>query len=239
MTSNWRVAFNRRFALAMTAAMIAGPAVAAPRKIATVGAGKVAGALSLAWAKVGHHVMLSSRRPDSLKDLVTQIGANARAGTVRDAIAFADVVILAVPYGALPEVGREHAATLAGKALVIDTCNPFPNRDGEVAEKAIARGPGLFTQDLLPGSKIVRAFNAIGAARMDKGGRLNDGRQMGMPIAGDDPSAISLATELIREIGFEPVLVGNLDFGRHLQPRQPLGGEHPVDEIKAIAKTLS
>ncbi|MBM3512722.1 MAG: NADP oxidoreductase [Alphaproteobacteria bacterium] len=230
---------DRRHALMLGVAAAATPVLAASRKIATLGSGKVGSALGSAWIKQGHRLMFSSRRPETLKDFVAGLGANASAGTVKDAIAFADVVVLAVPYGALPDLGREHAVALAAKALVIDTCNPFPNRDGEVAAKAIARGPGLYTQDLLPGSKIVRAFNAISAARMNQGGRLTDGRQMAMPIAGDDDGAITLATELIKEIGFDPVLVGNLDFGKHLQPRLPLGGEHTTDEIRTIAKSLS
>jgi predicted dinucleotide-binding enzyme len=238
MTSESQRNFGRRSALLMALAAVATPTVAAPQTIAAVGSGKVGAALGSAWIKAGHKVVFSSRRPDSLKDLVAGLGASASAATVKDAIAASTVVLLAVPYGALPELARDHAAAIAGKALAIDTCNPFPNRDGEVAAKAIARGPGLYTQDLLPGAKIVRAFNAIGAARMDKGGRLADGRQMGMPIAGDDAGAIALASAMIREIGFEPVLVGNLDFGRHLQPRQPLGGEHSADDIKTIAAGL-
>ena len=188
------------------------------------------------WAQAGHPVMFSSRHPEELKGLVTGLGPLAQAGTVADAIAFADAVLLAVPYGALPEIGKAHAAALAQKAVVIDACNPFPSRDGEIANWARAKGAGRATQELLPGAKLVRAFNAIGYTRMAQIGRGNE--RVGMPIAGDDAKAIELASGLIRAIGFEPVLVGGLDTGRHLVPGTPLAGEHSPEEIRRIAATL-
>jgi predicted dinucleotide-binding enzyme len=117
--------------------------------------------------------------------------------------------------------------------VVIDACNPFPHRDGEVATWARKKGAGRATAELLPGAKLVRAFNAISWARLP-----DIGKGTGMPIAGEDARAIELASQLIRAVGFEPVLVGDLEMGRHLVPGTPLAGEHTPEEIRRIAASL-
>jgi predicted dinucleotide-binding enzyme len=144
--------------------------------------------------------------------------------------------MVSVPYRALPEVGKELADLLKGK-VVIDTCNPFAGRDGEIAAWARQKGAGLASAELLPGARLVRAFNAIGYSRMGEA-HEQTGR-IGMPIAGDDARAIEIASRLIRDIGYEPVLVGGLAMGRHLMPGTPLSGEHTPEEIRRIAAKLS
>jgi predicted dinucleotide-binding enzyme len=119
---------------------------------------------------------------------------------------------------------------------VIDACNPFPQRDGEIANRAREKGAGYVSAELLPGARIVRAFNAVGAGRM--GQAHEEPGHTGMPIAGDDKAAIEVASRLIREIGYEPVLVGGLDKGKYLMPGTPLAGEHSPEEIRKIAATL-
>lgn len=232
---------SRRSALALTAALMASKSLAAtpPLKIATIGAGNIGRTLGGVWAKAGHPVMLSSRHPAELKDDVARMGANAKAGTVAEAIAFADVVLLAVPYGAMPAIAKDHAKALAGKVLVLDATNPSPARDGAIADEALKLGAGLHTAKLLPGSRIVRAFNAIAAARFGEGGRDANGRRIGIPIAGDDGEALGIAGDLIRETGFEPVPVGGLSVGKYLRPGTPLAGEHAPREIRRIAATLT
>jgi 8-hydroxy-5-deazaflavin:NADPH oxidoreductase len=204
-------------------------------KIGMIGSGNVGSALGRVWADAGHEVMFSSRNLDNDKKLAAGIGKNARAGTPEEAAAFGDVVVFAVPYGALPELGKRLAKSYQGK-VVIDACNPFPDRDGEVAKRAREKGAGRFSAELLPGARIVRAFNAVGAARM--GSVHNEPGRIGMPIAGDDKRAIEVASSLIREIGFEPVLVGGLDMGKYLMPGTPLAGERPPEEIRKAAATL-
>src|SRR5690242_17777689 len=100
-------------------------------KIATIGAGREGSALGSLFIKAGHPVMFSSRHPEQLKDLVAGLGPLAKAGTVAEAIAFGDVVLLVVPYGAVAEIGKEHGKALATKALVLDVSNPIARRDGE------------------------------------------------------------------------------------------------------------
>ena len=210
-----------------------------PLKIGTIGAGHEGGALGTLFVKAGHPVMFSSRKPEELKDLIAGLGPLARAGTVAEAIAFADVVLLVVPYGAVQQIGHDHAAALAAKALVIDVSNPIERRDGAETMAWVEQrgGAGLATQSALPGAHLVRAFNAIGSRQLTADAH-RAGDPVGVPIAGDDKPAIALAEKLIREIGFEPVLVGGLAFGKYLVPRTPLGGEHSPAEIRQIAATL-
>lgn len=252
MTTNDRAARDRRefLHLAGTAlallALGARPRIAAaqtpagaPLKIGMIGAGREGSALGTLFIKTGYPVMFSSRNPERLKDLAAGLGPLASAGTVEQAIAFGDVVVLVVPYSALEEIGKAHASALATKALVMDVCNPIARRDGEGLVKSVGDqgGPGLVTAKWLPGARIVRAFNAIGAGRLGQIAH-RPGNPVGVPIAGDDPKAIAMAQDLIRKIGFEPVLVGGLAMGKHLVPGTPLAGEHTPAEIRQIAGTL-
>ncbi len=210
-----------------------------PAKIATIGAGREGGALGTLFVKAGHPVMFSSRHPEQLKDLVTGLGPLAKAGPVGEAIAFGEVVLLVVPYSAVPEIGKEYGSALAKKALVIDVSNPNPTRDGEDIVKWVDEqgGAGLATAKALPGAHVVRAFNAIGSTQLATLAH-REGEPVGVPIAGDDQNALALASRLIKEIGFEPVVVGGLAMGKHLVPRTPLGGVHTPDEIRKIVATL-
>jgi predicted dinucleotide-binding enzyme len=184
-------------------------------------------------------VMFSSRHPEELKGLVAGLGPLAQAGTVEQAIAFGDVVAIAIPFTAIEQIGKAHGGALAKKVLVIDVSNPIARRDGEDLIKWVGEqgGAGLVTAKLLPGAHIVRAFNAIGSRRLVELAH-RPGEPVGVPIAGDDPKAVAVAQSLIREIGFEPVLVGGLAMGRHLVPGTPLGGEHTPAEIRQIAGGL-
>lgn len=205
-------------------------------KIGIIGSGNVGSNLGRVWAKAGYPVMFSSLDIEADRKLAASVGSDARAGTSKEAAAFGDVLLFAVPYGALPSLGRELGSALNGK-VVLDACNPFAQRDGEIANEAVAQGAGAVSARLLPGARIVRAFNAVGAARM---GAVHESPvQVGMPIAGDDAEAIRIASQLIRDIGFEPVLVGGLAMGKHLRPGTPLAGEHTPAEIRRIAATLA
>jgi predicted dinucleotide-binding enzyme len=204
-------------------------------KIGIIGSGKVGSALGTTWVNAGHEVMFSSRHIEHDRSLAASLGGGARAGTPREAADFGDVLLVAVPYGALPEVGKDLAGLIEGK-VVIDACNPFPNRDGAVADWALDKGAGLASAELLPGARIVRAFNAIGAASM--GSAYQEPGRIGMPIAGDDAEAIAVASRLIVEIGYEPVLIGGLEMGKYLMPRTVLGGERNAEEIRRIAADI-
>ena len=209
-------------------------------KIATIGAGREGGALGTRFAKEGYPVMFSSRNPEQLKDLVAAAGPTAKAGTVADAVAFGDVVLIVVPYTAMDQIAKDYGRALATKQLVVDVSNPIARRDGEEFVKKIndAGGAGVYSAKLFPGAHLVRGFNAIGSAGLDKNAHRT-GDPLGVPIAGDDKAALDLASKLIKDIGFEPVVVGGMAKGKYLVPGTPLGGEHTPDEIRKIAATLS
>jgi predicted dinucleotide-binding enzyme len=194
-------------------------------KIGMIGSGNVGSALGSVWAEAGHQVMFSSRK----------IGANASAGTPEQAASFGEVLVFAVPYRALPELGKRLASDIRGK-VVIDACNPFPWRDGEIANVARQKGAGLVSAELLPGARIVRAFNAVGSDRMRDAHEAPG--KFGMPIAAEDKEAVAIASALIRDIGYEPVLIGGLEKGRHLIPGSPLAGERSPEEVRKIAASL-
>ena len=219
--------------LPITASMI-NAADSQKLKIGIIGSGHVGSALGGAWAKAGNEVMFSSRNLDNDKKLAADVGPTARAGTPQEAAAFGQVILFAIPYSAFPELMRSLGNSLKGK-VVINASNPFPQRDGEIATQAREQGAGLFDAHLLQDAFVVRAFNAVGAARMASA--HEDPGKIGMPIAGDK-KAIETASRLIREVGFEPVVVGGLDMAKYLMPGTPLAGEHTPDEIRKIAATL-
>lgn len=212
------------------------PTAGSKPKIGIIGSGNVGSNLGRVWADAGYPVMFASLDLAADRRLAAEVGGGAMAGTPRQAADIGEVLLFAVPYGALPALGRELGGALRGK-VVIDACNPFVQRDGEIAEQARSEGAGVVSARLLPGARIVRAFNAVGAARM--GAVHATPGQVGMPMAGDDPQAIQVSARLVRDIGFEPVLVGGLAMGRHLMPGTPLAGEHPPEEIRRIAATLA
>ena len=177
-------------------------------KIGIIGSGNIGGTLGVLWAKAGYEVFFSSRHPDELGDLVKRAGPSARAGMPREAAAFGDVVLISVPYGAVPQVGRDFAAELAGK-VVLETGNPYPTRDGAMAEPALAKGTGLASAEFLPGVRLVRAFNSIPAHALASDANRS-GERIGVPLAGDDAGALEVAARLVRDAGFEPVVVGPL-----------------------------
>ena len=184
------------------------------KKIGIVGSGHIGGNIGILLAKAGYEIFYSSRHPETLKDLVKTAGPKARAGKVADAIAFGDVIILSLPLKALPELDAEIKDALKGK-IVIDTSNPYPERDGKIAEEAkkAPGGMGAFVAGLLPGARIVRAFNSVWFEDLKKTVNKN-GEKIGIPIAGDDPEGLKAASELVEQAGLAPVVVGGLSTSK-------------------------
>jgi predicted dinucleotide-binding enzyme len=173
--------------------------------------------------KAGHEVMLSSRHPENLKELAQRLGPLARVGTPKEAALFGEVILVSVPYGALPQIGRDLASELRGK-VVLDTCNPFPGRDGPIAEEARRKGSGIASAELLPGTRLVRAFNTIPASVLLTEAR-RAGERIAVPLAGDDRAALDVAARLVREAGFEPVEVGPLARAKEFDPGSAVFGQ--------------
>jgi 8-hydroxy-5-deazaflavin:NADPH oxidoreductase len=183
-------------------------------KIGIVGSGHIGGTVGLLLAQAGYEVLYSSRHPDALKDLVKTSGPRACAGTVKEAIAFGEVIVLSVPLKAIPQFDAETKAAFKGK-IVIDTSNPYPERDGVIAEEARKEpgGMGAVVARLLPGARIVRAFNTVYFEDLKKT-MNNRGEKIGVPIAGDDQEAVKVVSELVEDAGLDPVVVGRLSASK-------------------------
>ena len=189
--------------------------------------------------------MFSSRNPEGLKDLVTAAGPNAKAGTVAGerALLFGDVVLIVVPYTAVEQIAKDYSPALAAKQLVIDVSNPIARRDGEEFVKKINDQGGAGnrgSQDSSPGGasgarlqrdRLGWPREAPRTARARRARRADRQRR--------SQGAAELAAKLIKDIGFEAVLVGGMAKGKYLVPGTPLGGEHTPDEIRKIAATLA
>ena len=194
-----------------------------PMKIGIIGAGNIGGTMGEHWVKAGHEVMLSSRHPENLKELAARLGPRARVGTPREAAAFGDVVFIAVPYSAIPEVGRDCAAELKGK-VVVNASNPIPRRDGPMAEEAQKKGAGLADTEFLPGARVARAFTFPGAGTF-KSEAHRAGERIAVAVAADDKEAMNVASRLVRDAGFEPVPVGPLARAKDFQPGTAIFGK--------------
>jgi predicted dinucleotide-binding enzyme len=181
--------------------LCASQAMADTLKISVIGAGKVGGTLGTLWVKAGHSVMFSSRHPEQLTELVKTAGPNARAGTVGDAAAWGDVIVLSVPYGAMPLLSEQLKGKLDGKVL-FSASNPFSGRDADVGRKALDQGVASADQQYLPGVRLVRSFNAIGYASM----KDLSGKDKAIPVFADDAQARDVGARLVRDAGFIPVL---------------------------------
>jgi 8-hydroxy-5-deazaflavin:NADPH oxidoreductase len=233
---------RREFLLTTAAGLVVGAMPAAVLaqsgglKIGTIGSGRIGATLGELWLKAGHEVMFSSLDLEHDKALAARLGGKARAGNSREAAKFGEVLLLAVPYSAVPQVGKDLGGLLKGK-VVLDASNPILSRDGDTAVWAREKGAGVASAELLPGARIVRAFNAVGYARLPEIASAK-GERPGMPMAGDDQQAIAVASRLVRDVGFEPVVIGPLAMGRHLVPGTPLSGVQSPAQLRQAAATL-
>lgn len=226
--------WTRRDALRMAALVMAGlarpiasgaqsaavPPTPKPIKIGIIGSGQQGGSIGLNWARAGHEVLFSSRNPGSLKDLVASAGPKARAGLPQEAASFGDVILIAVPYGALPQVGKDYAPAMKGK-IVIDCGNAREDRDGAIAKDVESRGTGTTSAELLPGVRLVRAFNALSFQQVRQEA-YRAGERLGIPIAGDDAAAVATTVQLVTDAGFDPVVVGGLARAREFDRGTPV-----------------
>jgi predicted dinucleotide-binding enzyme len=189
-------------------------------KIGIVGAGMIGGTTARLFAKAGHDVAVSnSRGPESLGDILKEIGPTARAMTVDDAARWADVVLLAVPWRspeALPDPGA-----VEGK-IVIDAMNPY-GADGGVASLG-ATSSSEETAKRLPGARLVKAFNTIWFKHLAERGRadLDADDRHAIFVAGDDADAKRVVSGLIADIGFGAVDTGSLADGKRQEPNSSL-----------------
>jgi predicted dinucleotide-binding enzyme len=181
-------------------------------RIAVIGIGMVGGTLGRRWAREGHEVMFGVREPSSEKvgQLLADSGENAKAGSVAEAAAFGEVVVLATPWAGTEDAIRT-AGDLSGK-IVLDCTNPLaPDMSGLVGDRSAAEQVASWAR----GAKVVKIFNSTGFKNMDDP-RYGDDR-VTMLYCGDDAEAKKVAAGLAEGLGFEPVDAGPLAEARSLE----------------------
>jgi 8-hydroxy-5-deazaflavin:NADPH oxidoreductase len=188
---------------------------AAPMRIGIIGSGSLGGTLGRLWVEAGHDVRFSSRHPEELIPMTRSLGERASAGTPRKAAEFGKVVLLAVPYTALAELGRDLRQVWRGK-VVLDACNAVSSSNDPVVREAFSNGLGVTSAKYLPGTRLVRAFSAVDASAVASSFR-RERDKLAVPIAGDDREAVLTAEGLVRDAGCEPLTVGNLAASTRFQ----------------------
>jgi 8-hydroxy-5-deazaflavin:NADPH oxidoreductase len=230
MRNSPKIDRSRRAMLGGTGALMLGAALWPARALAQskqpigiIGSGNIGGTIGGLWVKAGHPVLFSSRHPEELKGLIDKLGPLAKAGTVAQAVEFGAVIFVAVPYGALPQVGTDNAAALKGK-IVLDACNAVASRDGAIADEVEQSGIGVTSQKYLAGTRLVRGFNTMSFKTFASEANRAAPR-LAIPIAGDDAEAVKVAAALIGDAGFDAVVVGKLADARRFQRGNPGYGQ--------------
>jgi predicted dinucleotide-binding enzyme len=186
-------------------------------RIGIIGAGNIGGTLARLFVGAGHEVAVAnSRGPETLQDLVDELGERAQAVTPAMAAEYGEVVVVSVPLGRYRQIPT---GGVAGKP-VIDTNNYYPQRDGQIAE--LDDGSTTSSELLaahLPGAHVVKAFNQIYWERLRADGvPAGTPGRTAIPIAGDDAAAKHVVAALIDAIGFDAVDTGPIAAGRLFQP---------------------
>lgn len=190
-------------------------------KIGIIGAGHIGGTLTRRLTTLGHEVSVAnSRGPATLADLAAETGA--RATTVADAARDKDVVIVTIPEKAVPRLREELGGALNASAVVVDTGNYYPQRDGQIAEIEAGTPESKWVADQL-GRPVVKAFNTIYFQNLLERGRPAGERgRIAVPVAGDDPKAKHVVLQLIDELGFDGIDAGGLADSWRQQPGTPV-----------------
>ena len=188
-------------------------------RIGVIGSGNIGANAARLFARAGHEVAVSnSRGPETLEELAREIGPGVRAADAKEAAAFGEVVMEAVPFGRFGELPAEE---LSGKIL-ITASNYYPGRDGEIDHGGLSSSE--LVQRHIPGARVVKAFNTIYFGRLRDNGRPDapvEEREV-VFLSGDDEEAKGVVAGLIEEIGFAPVETGTLAESRRQEPGSPV-----------------
>ena len=202
------------------------------KTIGLIGAGHIGSQVARLAVAHGYDVVISnSRGPESLRELVTELGPRARAGTVVEAAQAGDMVVVTIP---LKSIRSVPAAPLAGK-IVIDTNNYYPQRDGHIPElDSESTTTSELLQAHLPTSKVVKAFNHIYAADLTTDGQpAGTKNRRALVIAGNDAAAKAEVSRLLDDFGFDTVDAGPLQEGWRIQRDTPgYGPRRNADELR-------
>ncbi|MDX5458666.1 NADPH-dependent F420 reductase [Micromonospora tulbaghiae] len=199
-------------------------------EIGIIGSGHIGGTLTRRLRSLGHGVAVAnSRGPQSLTDLAAESGA--RAVSVEEAVQGAELVVIAIPLRAVPQLP---AALFDGK-LVVDANNYYSQRDGDIPELLDrSLSSSRWTADHLKGARVVKVFNNIQAAHlMDQGKPAGTAGRIALPVAADDADAKRIVMGLVDELGFDPVDAGTLDESWRQQPDTPVyGTDRDADGVR-------
>jgi hypothetical protein len=203
--------------------------------IGIVGSGNIGRTLAELFVEAGHEIVISnSRGPESLSDLVTDLGDRACAGTVEDAATFGDVVVEAIPFGAYRDLPAD---ALAGK-IVVSASNYYPDRDGDIAFEG--RSQTELVAAHLRDARVVKAFNTMHWETLRDESRPTEpaSERLVLFLAGDDPEAKAVVSDLVAVIGFTPVDTGSLtEGGRRQEPGSPIYND-PMRPAEARARLV-
>ncbi|WP_034925147.1 NADPH-dependent F420 reductase [Gillisia sp. CAL575] len=201
-------------------------------KIGVIGSGNIGGNLGKHWAKAGHEVLFSSRHPEQLNDIVREAGGNSKAVSIEKAFeANADVYLLAVPFNAIDRLSELYAGEYGGK-VIIDATNPYPERDGAMAQEVrdSNRNASEYTAMKFNTAKTSKAFNTIKADHL-KNRAFNNTDKLAIPYAAQDHESKEITRKLIEDIGFDAVYLGDLTKTKIMDPDQKIYGQS-VDRQK-------
>ena len=174
-------------------------------RIGIIGAGRIGGNTARLLANAGHEVKLTfSHDPANLAKLASEIGSNASVGTPADAVASGDIVLLSVPWGAIPEA-LDQAGSLTGK-IVIDTTNQF----GPGPMPATGQTAAQFNSARMPGARYTKSFNTLTADFQVAASVRKGANRVVQWICGDDSDAKRIVAQLIDDAGFQPVDLGGI-----------------------------
>ena len=189
-------------------------------RIGIIGAGHIGGNLAQLLARRGHDVVIAnSRGPETLGEVAERTGATPVA--IADAPRGAEVVILAVPLRAVPELP---GSSIEGDAVVVDANNYYPQRDGQIAAIDEGKTSSRWVQEQL-GHPVVKVFNNIVAAQLlERPTPIGTDGRRALPVTGDDDQAKAVVMGLVNEIGFDPIDLGKLDESWRYQPGTPAYG---------------
>jgi 8-hydroxy-5-deazaflavin:NADPH oxidoreductase len=188
--------------------------------IGIIGSGNIGATVARLAVSAGHNVFISnSRGPASMASVVSFLGDKAKAGTVDDAIAAGDFVVVAIPFRERAGL-FEDAARFRGK-IVVDAMNPYS--DSMEPMDLGGRGSAEVVAEELPGARVVKAFNTLRAAVFASSGRSRGAAdRVALPIASDDADAKRVVASFIDSIGFDVLDVGSLEDGRKQEIGAPL-----------------
>jgi predicted dinucleotide-binding enzyme len=207
-------------------------------KIGVIGAGRIGGNCAAQAVKGGHDVLVSFARDRSkLEAMASELGPRASVGDPREAAQFADLVILSVPWGVIPDA-LEQAGALAGKT-VVDTTNQF----GPGPKPAEGQTAASFNAARMPGARYTKSFNTLTSAFQAEAAQRDGDQRVVQWMAGDESEAKQALARLIEDMGYVPVDLGSIETCQVMEaPRRPgavYGEEYRAVDAQAVVDAVA